>query len=266
MARNRKHLEGLLEIIKQVNTEEENSWFKKRLADSLVEGKTELSIPEENDRIVEIHEHFFRSIIKRQAELFYEAIPYKDKKQQLVNDFMKMEYARRMNDFEGFCLAMYQQVELIVVHVYKSETIYLKVDEKKDSIIRVRDNYMVCHFLAKNKASEYVDKLYKNDPEKWFFNQKFRAVVLFKYMEKETIYIDLNLIEKICEIANYLSLGRNQVHRGGAVFESQERKLIEINNDPQRFYLRFLGFLEEFVSLVCIKAPLKPKSNERFGK
>lgn len=254
MVRNKKHLEGLLDIIKQVCNEEENGWFKMKLTKEIIENESNSQFEIENGKIDEIHEHFFMAIIKKQAEEFYSAFSYKDQKNQLIDDFIKMEYARRKNDFENFCLTMYQQVELIIGYVYKKETIYLKVDEEKNKVIRESDNYKVCNFLAKSKDQDHIDKLYKNDPLKWSFNKKFRSVILFKYMEKRTSYFDLSMIEKICDLANYLSLGRNLVHRGAIVFENQEEKLSEIQNDPQRFYLRFLGFLEEFVSLLNSKS------------
>ncbi len=40
------------------------------------------------------------------------------------------------------------------------------------------------------------------------FIKKLRAVVFFKYSEIEKGYFQLHLLERICTIAGYLSLGR----------------------------------------------------------
>lgn len=251
MARNRDHLEGLLEIIKQITIEEENSWFKNNLAESISINLPKSGSRIDDSKIDDIHEHFFRKIILKQAGDFYSTILYKDQKEQLIADFVKMEYARRNNDFENFCLAMYQQVELIVNHIYESEKIYQRVNVEKNIVINGSGGSRLCNFLAKSSNQEHVDELYNIRSVKWSLYRKLRAVVFFKYSEIETGYFQLHLLERICTIAGYLSLGRNQVHRGAVIYEHQEMKIEEIKRNPQEFYLRFLGFLEEFVSLVC---------------
>ncbi len=120
----------------------------------------------EDSKIDDIHEHFFRKIIERQAKEFYGQIFYRDQKRQLIEDFIKMEYARRNNDFENFCLAMYQQVELIVNYVYESERIFERINIEKNTIIKGSGGSRLCNFLAKSSIQEHVDELYKA-PKKW---------------------------------------------------------------------------------------------------
>ena len=251
MARNKKHLEGLLEIIKQISLEDGNSWFIETLSASLSHKITSAKHSIDNPKIDDIHEFFFRKIVEEQAEQFYSTISYDNQKKDLVKDFMKMEYARRVNDFENFCLSMFQQVELIINSIFENENIHIKVIEEKNKIIRDRDRYMICNFIAKSKKYEHIQELYSRNPKAWSFDRKFRSVVVFKYHEKATSFFNVNFLDRICLIATYLRLGRNEVHRGAIVYDNQEKKIDEIRNNPQEFYMRFLGFLEEFVSLVC---------------
>jgi len=63
-----------------------------------------------------IYEYCIENIIDKQAEEFYSDFKIKEK---LIEDYKNMEHERRRDDFERFCLSMYQQIELIMNKPFK---------------------------------------------------------------------------------------------------------------------------------------------------
>ena len=67
-------------------------------------------------RLDSIYELCIEKIIREQATAFYKDFPSKleEIRPTLVNDYIRMERARRRDDFEEFCMAVYQQIECMV--------------------------------------------------------------------------------------------------------------------------------------------------------
>ena len=65
-------------------------------------------------RLDSIYELCIEKIIREQAKAFYNNFPIEEIRPTLVNDYIRMERARRRDDFEEFCMAVYQQIECMV--------------------------------------------------------------------------------------------------------------------------------------------------------
>lgn len=65
------------------------------------------------DPYYDIYELCIEKIISKQANDFYNDFPLTDIKDQLIADFMKMEHFKRRDNFDDFCMAIYQQIEAI---------------------------------------------------------------------------------------------------------------------------------------------------------
>lgn len=114
MAQDRKQLEALLLFIEKLSKEPGNEWFVEKLK-GVVETKSScLSFPNSEKKIEDIYELCIEKIIKEQASQFYCNFPIASIRQQLIGDFVRMEHFRRKDDFNDFCMALYQQIECIV--------------------------------------------------------------------------------------------------------------------------------------------------------
>lgn len=68
---------------------------------------------QEDDRISHIYEYCIEEVIKKQANEFYNDFPISSIKDILIEDFIRMEFFRRKDNFGDFCLSLYQQIECI---------------------------------------------------------------------------------------------------------------------------------------------------------
>ena len=71
----------------------------------------------DDNRLDQIYEYCIEKIIRKQAEEFYNDFPIAEIREQLQSDFIKMEMFRRKNNFDDFCLSLYQQIENMTNYV-----------------------------------------------------------------------------------------------------------------------------------------------------
>ena len=64
---------------------------------------------------------FVEQKIEKQATEFYNSFPIQEIKDQLIQDYKKMEHERRRDDFENFCLCLYQQIENITNFLFQTK-------------------------------------------------------------------------------------------------------------------------------------------------
>ncbi len=197
--------------------------------------------------IQNIHEYCVEKIVKKQAENFYKDFNIKDIKDDLVKDFFKMEHERRRDDFRNFCLTIFQQIENITNELFHSKLIsQISNDRYKRAYTYQKSEDTIEMMLLWN--DRFPEQDYDKKIEKigtWPFMAKFKAVIYYYYFGKR-VYNQFELFPKI-RIGNQLYLMRNRVHRGPSINTEQEAKLDEIYQNRSIYYLRFLGFLEDFV-------------------
>lgn len=254
----KESLEKLLLLIDEICSQEENLWFKKVLQQNYSH-----SIKTENqnfDSINKIYEYCIKDIIDKQANKFYDDLILIDIKNVLISDFIRMEHFRREDNFEDFCLAMFQQIENIVVYLFS----YFELDKK---IISSYDQRVISIYIREEKKlirsnsglylSNFIFQKYKLEipfdltNQKFHFSHKIRAVLYYFYF-KETIEFNSNKFEEIYNTANSLYQMRNLNHRGGVKSDYQQKIMDEIIPNHNKYYFKFLGFLETFISVINI--------------
>jgi len=251
MSNNKKEsLEKLLLFISDICKDDENAWFAKDL--SLMINKVTVS----NKNIDSIYEYCIKEIIKDQALNFYKDFKLTEIKPKLIDDFIRMEQFKREDNFEDFCLAMFQQIENIVIHLFSKFDLNSKVfndsalslisrynpNEKK--IVRDKNGITIGNFIfQKYKESRPIDVR----RETWYYSNKFRAVLYYNYFN-ETIEYKTKVFDDIYGIGNELYQMRNLNHRGSNLSSYQEKMYNEIVPNHNKYYFKFLGFLEDFVS------------------
>lgn len=196
-------------------------------------------------------------IIKEQASRFYQGFKINSIKESLIQDFIRMERFRRKDGFEDFCLAGFQQVEGIVNYLagtpfflekfnsLRSSPSILKLDTATKTFFRSGKQTVASLIFMTNEQNKIVEFCGKQ-PVDWFFNHRLRAVLYFFYFNQE-IKFSTTEFDSIYNTGNQLYLIRNSNHRGGNSTDYQERAKEEIMSNFDRYYFKFLGFLEDFI-------------------
>lgn len=253
MAQNKEQLDRLLGVIEQLANEAGNEEFKNKLHNKF--GKEIKIISSDSEGLItEIHDFCIRTILNKQATLFYEDFPFKKIQDKLISDFIRMERYRRENQFDNFCLAMYQQVENIVNHLfnerafkdYLSTNQYLFTLGKKDKRTNEFQRLYkpLNELLATSEKNPFLVNL-----DDWFFGNKLKAVI-FCYCFNLELVGTTGTFDNLYNLGNELYQVRNLNHRGSIPSPYQQKIIDKITPLYSKYYLRFLGFLEQFVSTI----------------
>lgn len=251
------NLEKLIDFVIELSKLNENSWFKEDLSRKLlVNNSSELTSPQ----LDEIYELCVFKIINEHAQRFYSDFKLFTVKKNLIQDFIRMERFRRDDNFEDFCLAAYQQLELIISTLIISTEFWnyfkenkdlpavLKYDNATGKFIR-RGNQTIGKLLFQTSDQAKIDIQINAPLQGWFFNHKYRAVLYYYYFNKE-LRTNSDFFDRIYEIGNFLYQGRNLNHRGASQSQYQQKIIDDLIPNQHKYYFKFLGFLEDFITTV----------------
>ncbi|MGV8964389.1 MAG: hypothetical protein ACOH2V_13555 [Candidatus Saccharimonadaceae bacterium] len=237
----KEKLKKLLDIIEELLKIKGNEW----LIDALMEKIKAVSPIEEiakHSLIKDIHEYCVENIIEKQANNFYDEFCLEEIKIVLIKDFVKMEHERRRDDFENFALSVYQQIENITNFLFDNYILKIWDSEKNNVAIESYNKNLKCQtkLLLENL-------IFENSKDRiWYANRKFRAVLFFYYFNKNirNEYIFNSIFYAEDEIYQI----RNQNHRGSKPSDYQLKSLKKIIGKESKYYFKFYGFLEDFIS------------------
>jgi len=200
-----------------------------------------------NKEIQNISEYCIEKIIEKQSSCFYKDLRLPLIKDILIRDFQKMEHERRRDDFDNFCLCTYQQIENITNSML-DDKLKSKIEEnrKKKAYKYEKNSETIEQMLTNSKrlSDQEIDDILSSK-KGWSFSTKFRAVLYYCYFA-EDVYHPNDLLP-IFKVGNQLYQVRNKNHRGSLPTDYQKKTLDEIYQNHGIYYLRFLGFLEDFV-------------------
>lgn len=251
-----ENLVKLLKLVEEISNQPGNEWFKSEL-DKKVKTKSAVI---NSSAIDEIYEHCIMLIIKDHAEKFYVDFKLLDIKEKLIEDFIRMEKFRRDDNFEDFCLAAYQQLESVISNLVISPLFLEFFQQNKDTPALLKFDPVTQKFVP--RGNQTIGKLIflSNDNTKisnflngpinnWYFNHKFRAVLYLFYFNKE-IKTNTDIFDRVYNIGNFLYQGRNLNHRGALQSQFQKDVIDDLIPNQHKYYFRFLGFLEDFISSI----------------
>lgn len=251
-----KNLQNLLKLVKELSSKDDLEWFKNDL-------KNHYKISETNrlSKIEDIYEYCIKDIIEQQAKLFYSNFKIDELRFELIEDFIKMEQFKREDRFEEFCISMYQQIENITTYLFekfKLEKIIeesqdissiMRYDKKEGKLIHDDKSITLGRFIFMKWKKEGKD-FRLNNSTKWFYNNKFRAVLYYFYYDQQIKY-NSNSYNEIYKLGDNLYQMRNKVHRGTNNISNYSKKIYDtIIPNHNKYYFKFLGFLEDFVSKI----------------
>jgi hypothetical protein len=250
----KESLEKLLLLIDEISNQEEYLWFKEEIQQNY--SQTNHRENGSFDSINKIYEYCIKEIVEKQANKFYEDFKLVEIKSKLIEDFIRMEHFRRDDNFEDFCLAMFQQLEGTINFLVKFEVQNYLIQNKNLQTHKVRDKKTGDYVQNLLWQLVFFPELTEIDLEKkinkpifeWDFSERFKAV-LFYYYFKKRIY-NYQDFQSIFFLGNELYQSRNLNHRGGKTTESQQRIINKVISDSHKYYFKFLGFLEDFLSTI----------------
>jgi len=250
----RNNLEKLIALIVEISSQPENEWFKNELIKKLT---TDLS-DNNSTAINEIYEYCIQLIIKGQAERFYEDFKLETIKANLIKDFVRMEKFRRENNFEDFCLAMFQQIEGIVNALLNEEIQTYLVTQKDTVTHKVRNRETGVYeeqvlwqliFYPLLLEDDLKKKLNKSIFE-WDFAERFKTVLFIYYFNKK-LY-NYNEFQTIFFIGHELYQSRNLNHRGSILTIMQQKTIDKVILNSHKYFFKFMGFLEDITTKINI--------------
>lgn len=253
----KEKLKKLIDIFAELLKIKGNEW----LIDAILEKIKSTSTIDEISKhsiIQDIHEHCIEKKIEKQANEFYSDFKIDSIKQQLVDDYKKMEHERRRDDFDGFCLCLYQQFEAIVNNLF-SEFYDKNWNNFKDKIVIRYKDKDTNQDIQKTLEQEVI-----GNSKGFGAFPKFKAIAFYYYFNKRTPlpYSYKTLKEVFYEIYQM----RNKNHREGELYDFQVEILDKIRGKESKYYFKFYGFLEDFVRHVNMNIINTPKAKNKTPK
>jgi hypothetical protein len=246
--KDREKLKKFVQIIGDLLKIEGNEW----LIDEILKTIGETSPVEEiakHSIIQNIHEYCVEQKIAKQATEFYNSFPIQEIKDQLIIDYKKMEHERRRDDFENFCLCVYQQIENINNFLFDKRIEQNWASEKNKIAIKSSYDETQRKYVLPNLEGTSLENLVfqGTDSSKWFANRKFRAVLYYFYFNKN-VNKDEYEFNSVFYVHEEIYQMRNQNHRGSKPSSYQQITLDKIKGKESRYYFKFYGFLQDFVN------------------
>lgn len=234
----------------------------------------------DDNRLDQIYEYCIEKIIRKQAEEFYNDFPIAEIREQLQSDFIKMEMFRRKNNFDDFCLSLYQQIENMTNYVCDDSVFnevvqkmwaypaYLKQGEGITPKLEDRlstpgkSYYAIAHLIFTGKDDQghpYSIVKPKKPLKDQFASDKIKNVVYFIGYKAEMLGWMYTGFTDICNLLYELYQCRNMNHRGGSQTEKAESVINKIKPLQSLYYFKFYGLLIQYVEFIKEGFPLSQK-------
>lgn len=234
----------------------------------------------ENSVIRMVHEQAVEPVIFKQAQEFYNSLKIypllsAEAQKHLFNDFVQMEHQKRRDDFERFCVAVYQQLEYVINELYDNSIVfekfrgerkqkyysYLKYDDDTKEYKSHRkgtftlESQVLSIYNAKagrfNDEADY-DYYWGKSPTKHSLKitQKFKIIVYYFYFSEEVLNDEK--YKSITDTFEEIKLMRNKVHRGTYSSDKQKGIIENVITSKYVYYLKFHGFLMDFMNQISL--------------
>ena len=279
MGQNKEYLTKLAAFVKACYDDPDNKEFAAGIQ-AIVLNDLQTSGPKEEwtKQINEIYELCLKRNLKEQAEDLYKDFTITEIAADLASLYIEMEDARRHNDFDAFGFDLYQQIELIVNTLIKGT----RIPEIYEAIrhlepFTVYDKNSRSHIRMKDKIYETVETFIlipkKGDGGELSYRsagksisgltalEKARAVIYMVMLECDVdYYIDSYRRREAIEVFKTLSyiynVRNHDAHSGGIITEYQTKQYEQLIANKTQNYLRFLGFLLQFVKGISSHYPI----------
>ena len=225
------------------------------------------SVLSDDERINDIYEYCIEDIIKKQATEFYADFPLQTIKDRLIGDYIRMESFRRKDNFEDFCLSLYQQIECMtnklcenkdlsdITEIMWGHPAYLKIEKGKDTSIYNRGgDYTIASLLfpGNNNQSGNTNAFVKSriSLQTQYAMDKIRTIVYFLGYKAMMKSGDYDSFVEITSLLNDIYQCRNMNHRGNSQNQWEKETFDRIFPLKSLYYFKFLGVLAQYVEYI----------------
>lgn len=223
----------------------------------------------DDERINQIYEYCIEEVIRQQATEFYADFPLFTIKDDLIEDFVRMEFFRRKDNFGDFCLALYQQIECMTNTILSDERLsditksmwelpaYLNTKECKNPPIFDRSyrsygsDYTIAKLLFpyenKQSGNSNASEKIAIPLQKQSAKDKMRIIVYFlgyKAMMKSS---DYDSFKEVTSLLKDIYQCRNMNHRGNSPSPEIQDRILPLKS---LYYFKFLGVLAQYVEYI----------------
>lgn len=244
-------LKKLVQIFGDLLKIKENEWLIDEILKTIGENWPTEQIAG-HPLIQNIHEYCIEQKIDEQAKEFYKSFPLIAIRDTLIQDYKNMEHQRRRDDFENFCLHLYQQIEGISNYLFsKHINLFWENDKGKIASKSYYDTNQKKNVFPKEGGIS-LEKLVFEDVEKiegWVAKRKFRAVLYYFYYGDKTLYDTYDFYRKF-KLQDEIYQVRNQNHRGPSLSKPQGKTLNQVFSNKSQHYFKFYGFLYDFITKI----------------
>ena len=286
MGQDKKQLEHLLSFVSAIYNDPDNKEFAAGVQ-AMIKKDLQGDKASWSGKIDEIYEYCLNKNLHEQAEDLYKDFPLSSIHTTLVEDYVRMEEARRKNDFDEFGLHLYQQIEAIVNTLAKDERLSLiarrmyslkanintidHIDENGKPVYKESKQYSLADRSTKGLSiADYV--LFKPTPdgtqeekeeaERLYKEKLNKEISLLSATEKTNIvlyFVCYNAMmytsiqdgwNKNKELFRDIYNVRNHVHREGEPTPKQKEAYKKAVEKKSQSYLRFLSALVFLVEKV----------------
>ena len=208
-------------------------------------------------RIDDIYELCIERIIKEQATSFYKDFPIEAIRTQLVVDFIRMERARRRDDFEDFCMAVYQQIECMVNKIgndsdlnavaeklfpYPAYSLDGSVSKRKED-----SSWLVSHMIF--GKGDYTK--HKQSVASQYAMDKFKCILYFVCYRASPQNDDYRLFHSIGSDVEDIYNYRNKNHRGNEPTDKQN--MITLTQQQSNIFTKIKNFFSNDSDIFVLK-------------
>lgn len=255
----KEKLKKLMNIFEELLKTKGNEWM---IEDLLSRISKTVYIEKNSNIINEIYEHCIEEIITKQAKEFYADFPFPEIKESLVCDYIRMDRFKRQDNFDDFCLALYQQIECITNTVIKDKILFeiapklmtypAYVNEDDVSKRNLESEYCVAKLLflqkPEEKYLEQITSLYAID--------KIRLIMYFICYKATLRNTDYKHFKEFGDLIYHLYQYRNRNHRGEVIKDNQKEIFTKIDPLKSFYYFKFSTFLIFYIEGIKSGLPI----------
>ncbi len=270
-------------IKKIVQLSKQNEEFDVNLRKALEVTPFSKSVIIDDERIGQIYEYCIEKIIRKQAEEFYKDFPLRTIVNDLIEDFIRMEFFRRKDCFGDFCLSLYQQIEGMTNKICESRELaditekmwacpaYVKTQQESVISIsnRSESNYNIAMLLFpgqnKNTGQPYSVEKSRVTLQAQYAGDKMRIVVYFLGYKAMMKASDYDSYVELTGLLNNIYQCRNMNHRGNTLSQWEKETQERIQPLTSFYYFKFMGVLAQYVDYIK-KGILFIPSIEEYAK
>ena len=212
-------------------------------------------------RLNQIFEYCIEKVARKQGGEFYSSFPIPSITNSLIDDYVRMEYFKRKDNFQDFCFALYQQIECITNKICESPILhdivtkmwgypaYIKSEKGKELSISERSDgdfsigkLVLVGDKKVEKSKMALQSLYAID--------KIRTIVYFLGYQAMMKSSDYDSFIEITSLLNDIYQCRNLNHRGNTTNQWEQERLDRVLPLKSFYYFKFLGVLAQYVSFI----------------